>query len=123
MIWKILEIQETKNEEIIKDAYREKLHSVNPEDDQEGFMELRRAYEEAMQYAQADENDKMQNPDENASPFVGKKNEVDLWIDKVDMVYQNVKTRIDESRWNALLKDSVCDDAGTLRGGVRKIGK
>lgn len=121
MIWKILEIQETKNEEIIKAAYREKLHSVNPEDDQEGFMELRRAYEEAMQYAQADENDKMQNPDENASPFVGKKNEVDLWIDKVDMVYQNVKTRIDESRWNALLKDSVCDDLDTELEAAEKL--
>lgn len=111
MIWKILEIEETKDEDVIKAAYREKLRSVNPEDDQEGFMELRRAYEEAMQYAIQDES--LQNVDDNTSQFSGKKNEVDLWIDKVDIVYRDVKTRIDESRWNALLKDSVCDDLDT----------
>lgn len=111
MIWKILEIEETKDEEVIKAAYREKLRNVNPEDDQEGFMELRRAYEEAMQYATQDET--LKNMDESTSQFSGKKNEVDLWIDKVDAVYRDVRTRTDESQWNALLKDAVCDDLDT----------
>ena len=51
MIWKILEIEKTKDEEVIRNAYREKLRFVNPEDDQQGFMELRQAYEEALAYA------------------------------------------------------------------------
>lgn len=121
MIWKILEIEETKDEEVIKAAYREKLRSVNPEDDQEGFMELRRAYEEAMQYAMRDENENLQNVDEDAPQFTGKKNEVDLWIDKVDVVYRDVKTRVDESRWNRLLKDSVCDDLDTELEAAEKL--
>lgn len=121
MIWKILEIEETKDEEVIKAAYREKLRSVNPEDDQEGFMELRRAYEEAMQYATKDENESMHNLDENRSLFQGKKNEVDLWIDKVDVVYRDVKTRVDESRWNTLFKDSVCDDLDTELEAAEKL--
>ena len=57
MIWKILGIEETKDEEIIKNAYRDKLRFVNPEDDQEGFMELRQAYEDAMAFANQIEMD------------------------------------------------------------------
>ena len=51
MFWEILGIEPTKEEERIRDAYRAKLPHVNPEDDQEGFKELRRAYEEALAYA------------------------------------------------------------------------
>ena len=64
MIWKILGIEKTKDENLIKAAYREKLRYVNPEDDEEGFKELRCAYEEAIEYAslpeeiETDEKDK-----------------------------------------------------------------
>ncbi len=111
MIWKILEIEKTKDEEVIKNAYREKLRFVNPEDDQEGFMELRQAYEEAIAYANREETD--ESIDDEEPEFKGKKNDVDLWIDKVNVIYQDVKTRIDESAWNELLKDSVCDNLDT----------
>ncbi len=111
MIWKILEIEETKDEEIIKQAYREKLRFVNPEDDQEGFMELRQAYEEAIAYANRAEM--VEETEYDELEFKGKKNEVDLWIDKVDSIYQDVKTRIDEAKWKALLKDDVCDNLDT----------
>lgn len=112
MIWKILEIEKTKDEGVITAAYRRKLHQVNPEDDQEGFMELRKAYEEAMQYASTEENESFHNVDVE-SHFKGKKNEVDLWIEKVDCIYRDVKTRIDELRWKDLLKDSVCENLDT----------
>ena len=49
MIWKILGIEQTKDEEVIRTAYRDKLRYVNPEDDEEGFKELRHAYEEALE--------------------------------------------------------------------------
>ena len=63
MIWKILEIEKTKDREAITAAYREKLRYVNPEDDEQGFMELRRAYEEALEYAAEEENESLHNID------------------------------------------------------------
>lgn len=111
MIWKILEIEKTKDEEVIRNAYREKLRFVNPEDDQQGFMELRQAYEEALAYAKRTETE--ENAGNEEIEFKGKKNDVDLWIDKVDRIYRDVKTRIQEENWKELLKDSVCDNLDT----------
>lgn len=111
MIWKILEIEKTKDEEVIRNAYREKLRLVNPEDDQQGFMELRQAYEEALAYAKRPETE--EEVDGTEPEFKGKKNDVDLWIDKVDIIYCDVKTRIQEDKWKELLKDSVCDNLDT----------
>ena len=50
-IWDILGCQETKDKKVLKTAYREKLKNVNPEDDPEGFMRLREAYDKAVQLA------------------------------------------------------------------------
>ena len=55
-IWEILGIQKTKDATKIKDAYYEKLSKVNPEDNQEGFMRLRKAYEEAIEYTKSEED-------------------------------------------------------------------
>ena len=108
MIWKILGIEQTKDEEQIKAAYRSRLRSVNPEDDAEGFKELRKAYEEALEYANQDDSthDIEEITDE-------KKNDVDRWIDRVDVVYQDARTRGDERKWEQLLRDPVCDDLDT----------
>lgn len=114
MIWKILGIEQTKNEDEIKNAYREKLRYVNPEDDEEGFKELRRAYEDALEYANRDETEELHSSEENEEEgHRGKKNEVDLWIDRIDIIYQDAKSRCDESKWDVLLHDSVCDDLDT----------
>ena len=43
-IWTILAIGQTDDKDAIKQAYREQLKSVNPEEDADGFMELRNAY-------------------------------------------------------------------------------
>lgn len=43
--WDILGIEPTEDKKIIKKAYREKLREINPEDDPQGFMQLREAYE------------------------------------------------------------------------------
>ena len=47
----VLGIEATKEEKAIKNAYREKLATTNPEDDPESFKRLRGAYEEACRYA------------------------------------------------------------------------
>ena len=46
-IFQVLGIEETRDENLIKRAYREKLAVTNPEDNPEGFKRLRNAYEEA----------------------------------------------------------------------------
>lgn len=122
MIWKILGIEQTKDEEAIKTAYRNKLRYVNPEDDEEGFKELRRAYEEALEFAGREETDGLHNvDDETEQSYSGKKDEVDLWIDRVDAVYKDVAARRDEKKWEALLHDSVCDDLDTELEAAEKL--
>lgn len=112
MIWKILGIEKTKDEDKIRKAYHDKLRDVNPEDDQEGFKELRRAYEEAMDYAGMPE--KSESDSDGEKVFSGKKkNEVDLWIDRIDAIYSDVRLRRDEKVWKDILNDPLCDDLDT----------
>ena len=44
----VLGVSKNASDDEIKKAYRAKLVNVNPEDNQEGFMALRQAYDEAM---------------------------------------------------------------------------
>ena len=54
-MWKVLGIEPTKDEQEIVNAYRTKVVTVNPEDDQDGFMRLREAFEMAMNFAREDD--------------------------------------------------------------------
>lgn len=122
MIWKILGIEQTKDEEAIKTAYRNRLRYVNPEDDEEGFKELRRAYEEALEYASQEETEGLHNAnDEKGQKYNGKKNEVDLWIDRIDAVYEDVAARRDGKKWEVLLHDPICDDLDTELEAAEKL--
>ncbi len=97
-IWFILGIEPTKDLEKIRDAYREKLVHVNPEDDPEGFKQLREAFEEANRLAkQADEEEEKFDD----TP-------VGRWMQRVDDTYKNYWDRVDGERWDALLADDVC---------------
>jgi len=96
-IWKALEIAETSNEDDIRQAYRKRLVFVNPEDDEEGFIRLREAYENAIQF--------VREPKVNSGE---EKNEVDIWIDKIDGVYSSFVDRINGQCWKELFKDAVC---------------
>lgn len=108
MFWKILGIKKTKDEEMIRTAYRQKLRDVNPEDDEEGFKELRRAYEEALEYVNEPEEG-LHNEEESEYGY-GKKNEIDEWLAGVDAIYQDAAKRRDESLWDSILHDPLCDD-------------
>lgn len=63
--WTILGIEKTKDKTAIKNAYREQLVSVNPEDNPEGFKALRQAYEDAMH--EADKEDVKEDSFEEGS--------------------------------------------------------
>lgn len=117
-IWDILEIEETKDKGAIQAAYRAKLIKTNPEDDPEGFMELRRALEEAL--AAAD------RPDVSGTCAGGENcidgssdgaewgdDPVGLWMKKVDMIYRSFSRRKDPEQWKQLLQEDVCVNLDT----------
>lgn len=94
-VWSILSIKETKDKDIIKNAYREKLLNVNPEDDPEGFKRLREAYEMALKLADEVTEDEP-------------KTEMDLWIDKAAQIYNNIYRRTDKKEYISLFEEEIC---------------
>ena len=104
MIFRVLGIQETKDEHRIRDAYRALLKNTNPEDDPEGFKRLREAYEEALRVARQPEDDEGEEKE---------KTQIDLWVEQVDRIYRDIRARQDTQKWQQALSDPVCDDLDT----------
>lgn len=105
LIFSILGIEKTKDENAIRDAYRRCLPQNNPEENPEGFQRLREAYEQALKYAQ------------NASGTNFLKNKqhkedspVDLWMKQVEKVYRCLPDRLNIEKWRELLHADVCLD-------------
>lgn len=112
--WNILGIEETKDEELVKKAYREKLVKVNPEDNPEGFKELRKSYEDALIYIKEDKNkNTFDNPEDE--------DDVSKWMRKVKDTYFNLPDRISEKKWNELLDDNVCMGLDTSEDAKDKL--
>ncbi|MCM1091890.1 MAG: hypothetical protein NC092_06365 [Butyrivibrio sp.] len=95
----ILGIEPTKDEGLIKNAYREKLAVTNPEDDPEGFKRLRAAYEEACVYARR--GDDKDTPAERDTTPSG------LWVERAGEIYANIKTRQQGELWQELFDDEI----------------
>lgn len=105
LIFHILEIKETANENEITMAYRSKLKQTNPEDNPEGFKRLRQAYEEALEFARFS---KISDEEE-----IDIKNDVDLWIEQIAALYQNLTVRYNIDSWNVLLTNPLCEELDT----------
>lgn len=93
-VWKILGIEPTKDKSIIKQAYRKCLQTVNPEDDAEGFMELRAAFEQANKLADAEEEP---DKDDTMSPLAK----------RIDDLYSDFSKRIDVAAWEELFDEDA----------------
>lgn len=92
-----LGIEATKEEKEIKKAYRKRLHTVNPEDDPDGFKRLREAYEEALKYARQREEEQTKK----LSP-------AEEFISRCEQLYKDFYRRIDEQEWEKLFSEDIC---------------
>lgn len=95
----ILGLEPVKDEKLIKKAYREKLAGCNPEDDPEGFKRLRAAYEQACAYAR-ESGTRHSDGGRDETPS-------GLWMERVEHVYQNIRTRRDTRCWQELFDDDI----------------
>ncbi len=125
MIFHILEIPETRDQQAIREAYRQKLIRTNPEDDPEGFMKLRTAYEEAVKLAEGEKRKESQRWQES-SEWEGnrkrkdrweqeerrerEKTPLERWLAWVDEVYRDMERRRDGMQWKELLSSPLCED-------------
>lgn len=100
----ILGIELTKEEAAIKQAYRKKLVSVNPEDDQEGFKQLRQAYETACDYA---------GKEDAADGLTVDNSPIGLWIRAVEETYRSLPRRMDVENWKQLFSEEIFVDLDT----------
>ncbi len=94
-IWDILGIEKTKSEEEIVEAYRSQLVFYNPEDDAEGFMRLRQAYEEAIAYSRS---------------------EGDVYeqlMEQAEQIYGCFRDRIDAQKWKEFLQNDLFQQLDT----------
>lgn len=112
LVFQILGISETKDENEIRDAYRRILKNTNPEDDPEGFKRLRQAFEEAVKLVSRQEQDGEEDL---------YKNDVDLWIDRVEALYRDLLSRAQTERWKELMSDPVCEGLDTALEAREKI--
>ncbi|MBQ8913158.1 MAG: J domain-containing protein, partial [Lachnospiraceae bacterium] len=112
-IWKILGIEPTKDKDELKTAYRNRLMGVNPEDDAEGFMELLKAYEEALKLAKTDSDNSFGNsidgdienvPEEMGDNPESLYNQEMKKLNKdIDELYNDFSKRIDINCWEEML--------------------
>ncbi len=111
--WIVLGIEKTDDEDMIKSAYRKKLASVNPEDDSEGFMELRKAYEDAI-YEIKHKNETKENEDADSEEVNSSK---DKLTKKISDIYNDFSKRVDPKEWTTLLSSDdfvsleTCEEA------------
>ena len=97
-IWDVLKIEQTKDKDALKKAYRMRLSSVNPEDDPEGFMELRKAYEEAVHLAdQTEEEFDVAIPDTPEQQMLA----------SLEALYDDYARRINPDEWLALFNSCL----------------
>lgn len=95
--WGVLGIEATTDKLKIKDAYMEKLSSVHPEEDPEGFKLLRATYDELLGLVS-----KEIEAESEDNSLVGQ------WMRKIKNIYNTFSLRLSTESWNEVLNDDVC---------------
>ena len=98
--WSILSISPTTDRAQIRQAYMQKLPNHNPEDDPQGFLQLRIAYEEIIKELDAAEK-------EAVTP-------ISQFMKNAEEIYSDFGQRIDTNAWAKLLASEVCQRLDTV---------
>ncbi len=101
-IFGILGIEETRDEDEIRAAYRKLLLTSNPEDDAEGFKRLRRAYEEAVGYARTPSDEEIQS-----AGWMEESGPEGIFLRQLADIYTSLPRRLDPAEWDSLLREPV----------------
>lgn len=104
-IFEILNIEETRDEKIIRDGYRKVLKITNPEEKPEEFKMLRMAYEEALALIKEDQTEEQAMEEES---------DIGCWIVEVDSVYKDLRKRASLNCWKELFSREVCQGLDTF---------
>ena len=100
--FRILGIEQTRDEREIKKAYLLKLKVTNPEDDPEGFKRLRKAYENAVSFARRPEEETAEPEEEKIDDTPSGK-----WVAKAGEIYSRLSTRMNLDAWKELFEDDI----------------
>lgn len=110
-IWELLKIEPTMDEQSIQSAYRTLLPTVNPEDDAEGFRNLREAYEAALKLISEKQQESREQEKNRENPE--DLSDIDRFMEKVEVLYESIPGRCEVSAWNELLNEPVCQALDT----------
>ena len=113
--WKILGIDKTTEKADIKKAYRAKLKVTRPDEDEAAFIELRAAYEAALDYAENNyeeyeeeyDEDEFEDFSEAYYEYVAQKDEYTEWNIRLIEVWDDLKKRYNPECWRKLLYEDA----------------
>lgn len=113
-----MQIEPTKDENSIKQAYRMLLSAHNPEEDPEGFKKLRSAFEVAQQFARSNEEledvaaeTDSDNPIQGQSIYgISVSEELLSWMQELMRICHSRHRRLDADEWIRMLRADVFHD-------------
>lgn len=103
MAFAVLNVEMTKDENLIRSAYRMALPANNPEENPEGFKALREAYEKALTYSRIPDSVRETDTSDDNTP-------IGLLRKKIETIYHSISARTDSESWKELLRDDAFDD-------------
>ena len=114
--WGILGIGPTEDEGEVKRAYLEKLPEHHPEEDPEGFRQLRGAMEEALKQARLLRTEKEAGVASGLvrSEMLGRE-EIQDFLKQTEALYREYGRRIQPEEWEKLLLLPVCQEMESQR--------
>ena len=114
--WAFLGISPTEDEREVRKAYLEKLPSYHPEEDPDGFRQLRQAMEEALKEAgrRREEQQNQENQGFCESGILGRE-EIQEFLRKAEEIYRDYGRRIRPQEWEGLLSLPVCQELESQR--------